>query len=165
MRTSPSSIWRALSALGAWGVALIVLFEEWGWVPLARLMSQLARLPLVAWLERRVVALSPAVAFGVLFVPMLLLLPFKLGALWLIAGGRMASGVLLFVGAKIAGTGVFARLFMLTQPQLMRLAWFSFLYLRWVAWKDAMMGRVRATLPWRIMRALLRRVRRMTHRA
>ena len=35
-------------------VALVILFEEWGWEPLQRLMARLARLPLLAWLERRV---------------------------------------------------------------------------------------------------------------
>ena len=92
--------------LAAWGMALLIVFEEWGWVPLARLMGVLARLPFIAWLERRIVALPPRVALGVLFVPMLLLLPFKIGALWLIAGGRLAVGMLVFFGAKIVGTGI-----------------------------------------------------------
>src|ERR1700756_5237737 len=55
--------------------ALVIVFEEWGWVPLARLAAQLARLPGVAWVERRIAALPPRCALGVLFVPMLLLLP------------------------------------------------------------------------------------------
>jgi hypothetical protein len=164
MQTSTSSIWRALTMLAAWGMALLIVFEEWGWVPLARLMGVLARLPFIAWLERRIVALPPRVALGVLFVPMLLLLPFKIGALWLIAAGRLGIGMLVFFGAKIVGTGIVARLFLLTQPQLMRLAWFARWYLRWLAWKDAVMARVRSTLPWRVMRAVVRRWRRAVRR-
>jgi hypothetical protein len=161
--TFPPLSWFAAAGRGA--IALVILFEEWGWAPLARLMGGLARWPGVAWVERRIAALPPRAAIGVLFVPMLMLLPFKLGALWLIAGGRMAVGVAVFLGAKILGTGLVARLFLLTQPQLMRLAWFARAYRRWLAWKDASLARVRATLPWRLARAMVRRLRRRLRRA
>ncbi|MDP2368087.1 hypothetical protein [Rhodoferax sp.] len=38
-------------------LAVVLLFEEWGWAPLAALFARLARLPLWAWLERKVAAL------------------------------------------------------------------------------------------------------------
>lgn len=164
MNRPTSAPLRLLASVATWLFALLVVFEEWGWVPLARLVGVVARLPGIAWVERRIAALPPRAAFGVLFVPMLLLLPFKIGALWLMAGGRMAVGVAVFLGAKLAGTGIVARLFMLTQPQLMRMAWFSRLYLRWLAWKDGMIARLRATPPWRLARAMLRRLRRGARR-
>jgi hypothetical protein len=49
---------------------------------------------------------------------------------------------------------VVARLFTLTQPALMRLAWFARLHGRWVPWKEALLARVRASAPWRLARAL-----------
>ncbi len=164
MNRPTSAPLRFLASAATWAFALVLLFEEWGWAPLARLMGVVAKLPGVAWVERQIAALPPRLALGVLFVPMLVLLPFKIGALWLMAGGRMASGVALFLGAKILGTGIVARLFMLTQPQLMRLAWFARVYLRWLAWKNMLMAHVRATLPWRLMRATLRRWRRSARR-
>lgn len=146
-------------ALGTWLLGLLILFEEWGWRPLVRMLGLLARLPAIARLERGIAALPPAVALGVLFVPALLLLPAKVGALWLIARGRVATGVATLVVAKLLGTAVVARLFLLTKPQLMRLAWFARWYGRWSAWKVRAIARVRGSLPWRLARALARRLR------
>ena len=50
-----------------------------------------------------------------------------------------------------------ARLFTLTQPALMRLAWFAALYGRWTRWKDRLLARVRASKPWRVARVLKKR--------
>jgi len=47
----------ALKTVATWLLALLVLFEEWGWEPLARLLGQLAKLPLIGWLEQRVARL------------------------------------------------------------------------------------------------------------
>ena len=66
---------RPLRSLFQWLLALIVLFEEWGWEPLARLMAQLAQLPLIGWLERRIARLPPALALGVFLAPGLMLQP------------------------------------------------------------------------------------------
>ncbi|MEX8519652.1 MAG: hypothetical protein AB3X44_14170 [Leptothrix sp. (in: b-proteobacteria)] len=149
-----------------WLLALFLLFEEWGWEPLARLLGQLARLPIIGWLERRIAALPPYGALAVFFLPALLLLPVKLLALWLISQGRTLLGVTVIVAAKLIGTAIVARLFMLTQGQLMQLAWFARLYSRWINWKEALLARVRASRPWRIARWLKLRARRLwRHRA
>jgi hypothetical protein len=147
-----------------WLLALALLFEEWGWEPLARLLGQLARLPIIGWLERRIAALPPYGALAVFFLPALLLLPVKLLALWLISQGRTLLGVTVIVAAKLLGTAIVARLFMLTQGQLMQLAWFARLYARWTDWKAALLARVRASRPWRIARLLKLRVRRLWRR-
>jgi hypothetical protein len=147
-----------------WLLALALLFEEWGWEPLARLLGQLARLPIIGWLERRIAALPPYGALAVFFLPALLLLPVKLLALWLISQGRTLLGVTVIVAAKLLGTAIVARLFMLTQSQLMQLAWFARLYARWTDWKAALLARVRASRPWRIARLLKLRVRRLWRR-
>jgi hypothetical protein len=159
MKPVAARLWRLLKGLVAWMLGLVIVFEEWGWAPLARLLGVLARLRFVAWLERRIAALPPAPALLVFVVPVLLLLPVKVGALWLIARGRALLGLAVVVVAKVVGTALVARLFMLTRPQLMRLTWFARLYGRWVAWKAGLMARVRASLPWRVARSLRRRWR------
>ena len=58
-------------------VALLLLFEEWGWEPLAALLARLGKLPAVAWLERRIASLPPYGALVTFFVPALMLLPVK----------------------------------------------------------------------------------------
>ena len=129
-------------------VVLVLLFEEWGWAPLAALFARLARLPLWAWLERKIVGLPPYAAMLVFGVPMLALLPVKLLALYLFGHGQTKLGLTLLVGAKLLGTAVMARLFQLTQPALMRLAWFAHLYPRWNAWKDGWSDQVHRSAPW-----------------
>jgi hypothetical protein len=140
---------RALKALFHWTVALLILFEEWGWEPLANALARLGRLPVFRWIERGIRALPPYAALLVFFTPSLLLIPVKLFALWLIGKGQAFLGVAVIIAAKIAGTAVVARLFMLTKPALMQLEWFANLYLRWTTWKDALIARVRASPAWR----------------
>jgi hypothetical protein len=144
-------------------LALVLIFEEWGWEPLSRLMARLARLPLWARMEALIVRLPPYAALAVFFVPMLLLLPVKLLALYWISRGHAVLGILVVLSAKMLGTAAVARLFALTQPALMRLAWFANVYGRWKQWKDALIARVKDTAVWRAsaasMHALRARVR------
>jgi hypothetical protein len=151
---------RFLKGLLSGLLALLILFEEWGWEPLQRALARLARLPLIGAIERRVAALPPYAALAVFALPSLLLLPVKLLALWLIGQGQAMLGALTIVVAKIVGTAIVARLFVLTRPALMQLAWFEALYTRWTTWKDALLARVRASWVWRAGRVLKRAVRR-----
>ena len=149
-----------LKGLASWLLALVVLFEEWGWEPLQRALGVLAKLPLIGALERWVGRLPPAAAMAVFVLPSLLLLPVKLLALWLIGNGHALLGAATVIGAKLVGTALVARLFTLTRPALMQLAWFAAVYTRWTAWKDAAMARVRASWPWRAGRVLKRAAQR-----
>ncbi|MGH9577857.1 MAG: hypothetical protein ACRD3R_10515, partial [Terriglobales bacterium] len=100
---------RVLKALFSWALALLILFEEWGWVPLANALAVLGRLPVLRWIERRIQALPPYAALLVFFAPTIALLPVKLFALWLIGEGRSILGLAVIVIAKIVGTAVVAR--------------------------------------------------------
>ena len=140
-------------------LALVILFEEWGWEPLQRLMARIARLPPLRQIEALIARAPPYVALVVFFVPTLALLPVKIGALWLVAHGQKLLGVLVIAAAKVVGTALMARLFTLTQPALMRLPWFAALYGRWSAWKEALLAWVRSSAVWRTMRAWRRQWR------
>ena len=157
---SPTRLaWAALKSLGRGLLALLILFEEWGWSPLARALGRLTRWPPFARLERRIAALAPRTALAVLCAPALLLLPLKIGALCLLALGRVALGLLMLVLGKLLGTAIVARLFMLTQPQLMRMRWFERGYRRWTAWRDRVVAGLRASAAWGAARALAARLR------
>ena len=143
-----------------WALAGVLLFEEWGWVPLQRALAWVGSWPGFRWLEGRVRALPPYPALALFLLPGVALLPVKLGALWLLGHGQAALGLSLIVATKLLGTAVVARLFTLTQPALMRLAWFSRLHGRWVAWKNELLGWARASALWRGARALKASVRR-----
>jgi hypothetical protein len=139
-------------------IALLFLFEEWGWEPLKRAMAWLMRWGPLAWVERAITRLPPYAALVVFFLPALLLLPIKLAALWLIGQGQKVLGLVVIVIAKLAGTALVARLFQLTQPALMTLPWFARLYARWTAWKLSLLARVRESWAWRVGRVVKRRM-------
>ena len=142
-------------------LALVIVFEEWGWRPLAAALAQLARLKPIAWLEAQVQRLPPYGALVVFGAPSVLLLPLKLVALYLIASGREVEATLLFIGAKVVGTAIVARLFQLTEAQLLRIPWFAWAYGVLMPWKNALTAWVRASAPWRYGRVVKERVRRL----
>jgi hypothetical protein len=145
---------KLLRALAAALLVPLLLFEEWGWEPLAAMAARLARLPLWGRAEAALRALPPWGALLAFFVPVLMLLPLKLFALFLLARGHSLSALLLIVGAKLVGTAFVARLFQLVEPALMRIPLFARWYPRWKHWKDGILAVVRRSAPWRIARRL-----------
>jgi hypothetical protein len=146
-------------------IALFLLFEEWGWEPLAALIQRLSRLPIWAWCERKITQLPPWGALLVLMVPAVALFPIKLLALFLIHHGQFALGFTVLVAAKLVGTAFVARLFQLTLPALMQFAWFARWYPRWKAWKDRLMDYIRASAVWQLGKRIKARVKVGLHSA
>ncbi len=149
---------RAAEAL----LAVVIVFEEWGWQPLAAALARLARFAPVRALEAAIVRLPPYGALVVFAVPSVLILPLKLLALWLIASGHALAAAGLFIAAKVVGTAIVARLYQLTEPRLMQLEWFRRAH-DWVMPRlHALSERVRASGVWRqgrlVKRALQRRL-------
>lgn len=163
-----TALWRVVRGplVGVLNVlaALVVLFEEWGWRPLADLLGLLARLRVVARLELWIAGLPPYAALLVFALPTTILLPVKLVGLWLLAQGQalLAGGVLVL--AKIASTALVARIFMLTKPALMRIGWFASAYNRFMPWKEALFARIRASWAWRYGRMVKTAIRQDTRK-
>lgn len=135
-------------------LAVFLLFEEWGWDPLAAGFAALGRLPWWAQVERRIARLPPWAALLVFSLPVFALLPVKLLALYLLGQGQALLGIGLVLVAKFAGTALAARLFQLTQPALMQLKWFKRAYVPWKTWKDQMLLQIRSSWLWRQARRL-----------
>lgn len=155
---------RTIKNLFSIPLALLILFEEWGWEPLQALLARCARWRLWAWMESRIRSLPPYAALATFALPSLLLLPVKLLALWALSHGHAVLGAGVIIGTKLLGTAVVARLFSLTQPALMQLAWFAKTYRRWAVWKTNLLTQVRATWAWRVGRVLKRNLRRVFKR-
>jgi len=151
------SVLRALARLMAWPLALLILFEEWGWDPLQRALLRLATALGLEWIESRIRTLPSYPALALFLLPSLLLVPVKLLALWLLGSGQVLLGGSVIVAAKLVGTAIVARLFTLTRPALMQLAWFARAYTAWARWKDELLAQVRQSWPWRWSRAMKRR--------
>ena len=143
-----------LKALLLAPVVLILLFEEWGWDPLARAFGKLGRLPFWGKAEEWIGRLPPWAALLAFVVPAVALVPIKLLALYLLGQGHVVTGVTLVIAAKISGTALAARLFQLTQPALMKLRWFARIYVPWKTWKDRVTGQVRNSKIWLQLKAV-----------
>lgn len=144
-----------------WLLALVIVFEEWGWEPLQRVLARMGSWPGFRWIESAVRSAPPWLALLLFCVPGLVLLPVKLLALWLMGQGHALAGLAVIVTAKLVGTAIVARLFSLTQPALMRLGWFARWHGRWMQWKARLLAQLRASAPWRVARVLRRQVRRL----
>ena len=152
-------VWRVLRAL-LLALAIVWIFvEEWGWHPLAAWLGRFARWSPWARLEARIARVPPRLALLLFLVPVVLLAPVKLLALWLIQAGRPVLGVGVIVAAKLLGTAIGGRLFLLTEPQLMRLRQFARLVRWWRRVRRRVKAAVEASPGWRALRSALSRWR------
>ena len=150
---------RALRAALLGLVVLVVFIEEWGWGPLSALVARLARWPAIAVVESHIRRAAPRVALALFLLPALLLIPVKLLAIYLIRDGRMTLGIVMIVAAKLVGTALVGRLFVLVEKQLMEFVWFARCVGWWRVIRDRIMAAVRASYFWRNGRALRSRWR------
>lgn len=129
-------------------LAILLWLEEWLWEPLGELMRRIGRLPLIRQLEGLIAHAPPWLALACFAIPLLSLLPFKIAGLWLFGRGHVLSGLGMFFSAKVVGTALGARIFALTRPALMRLAWFARLWAWFVALRERVYARVMANPVW-----------------
>ena len=152
-------LWRLVRGLMLGLAAMVLFLEEWGWRPLTAWAARLAKWPPIARLEARIVGMQSRWALVLFLVPAVLLFPVKLLARWLIHAGSTALGLSVIVAAKVLGTALVGRLFILTEPQLMQIAWFA----RAMGWWRATKARVKAAIAesawWRNVRVVVRRWR------
>ncbi len=104
---------------------LYVVIEEtiWGWAK--AIGGLVARIPLFAAIERLILRLEPHLVLALFAIPIVMLLPVKLAAVWLIGSGRPLSGLVVLLGAKTIGTAFSARLYVVAEPKLMTIALFA----------------------------------------
>jgi hypothetical protein len=136
---------RLLAAPFVFIAAIVVLFEEWLWDDLQRIAAAIGNLPLLRQIESLIAGLPPYAALAMFGAPSLLLIPVKLAALYFIAHGQPALGLMTAIGAKIAGTALVARIYVLTQPSLLRINWFAFLQSRFLAFKTRVHDAIKST--------------------
>ncbi len=139
--------------------AMVLFIEEWGWRPLAACVGRLARWPPLARLEAALQRVPPRWALVLFIVPAVMLFPVKLMALWLIHQGRAVLGLTVIVLAKVVGTALVGRLFVLTEPQLMQFRWFANAMGWWLATKQRVRLHVTSSAAWRTLQGMKRRLR------
>lgn len=121
-------------------LALVFLFEAWLWQHLRPLAAWVV--DLIAWdrLKARLAAaierLPPYPTLLIFVIPPIILLPFKLLGLWMLAHGSWLGAMIVLVLAKLVGTGVAAFIFDVTRPKLLQLPWFRSLYGHILVWLE-----------------------------
>jgi hypothetical protein len=121
-------------------VAIVFLIEAWLWRHLEPVVEWIVdRLPfrrIKAALRAGLEWLPAPAALVVFVVPVVLLFPLKLLALWLLAQKYWIAASAVFGFAKLAGMGVTAFIFETTKPKLLQMRWFRWLYERVLVWLD-----------------------------
>lgn len=131
-------------------LAVVFLIESWIWDHVRDSLRALGRWLGVErfdpWLRSFVARLSPPMTLVLFGVPGVLIFPFKLIALGLIAGGYVFSGVVAIFVAKSLALGVTAVLFDICREKLMQMPWFCRFYslvLAAGAWSDELVSPLR----------------------
>jgi len=150
---------RLLAAPFVFITAIIVLLEDWLWDDLQRIAAAIGHLPLFRQVESLIAGLPPYGALAMFGAPSLLLIPVKLAALYFIAHGQPALGLMTAIGAKIAGTALVARIYTLTHPNLLRIGWFAWLHERFVAFKTRIYDAIKSTSVYKAAHRLRLRMR------
>ncbi len=127
---------------------VVLLVEEALW-RLSAVLAFIGKLPVLRAIEAAVRGVSPYSALALFGLPAVCLAPVKLLALYWLAGGHPVLGIGTILTAKIAGTALVARLFQLTQPQLLSIGWFCWIYDRvlrlraaaYAQWTNSVPGR------------------------
>jgi hypothetical protein len=133
--------------------AAYVLFEDTilHWATLG--MREISRLPAIAWLERQIARLPPYPALLLFLLPIALLFPVKLLALWAIARGHVIFGAIIVLAAKTISTTLEAALYRILRPSLGRLDWFVAAETWLFAWRDRLYAYVRGLPAWQRLTA------------
>ncbi len=150
--------WHGLRTVLLFLAGAVLLVEEWGWQPLSRWLARCGRWPPFARLEARIRTLSPHAALAFFLVPVLTLFPVKLLAVWLIHQGSAVLGVTVIVLAKLVGTALAGRLFVLTEPQLRHFAWFNTSLNWWQGTKARLRMVLEKSSIWRAARRLRKEI-------
>jgi hypothetical protein len=139
-------------------IIIIVLLDDFfrSWVvPFARWIGSLSPF---RWLERLIENWHPYAILTLFLIPMAILEPLKLFALYVMTM-HFKTGVLLFVVAKILGIIIAERIFAVGKDKLMTIGWFKSLYDLWVRVKERVYAYLRSTPVYPLAQEIIVRVK------
>jgi hypothetical protein len=131
--TAKSLVLRPLMLL----LAVAFLIEAWVWQGCVALGRQIVAIIPWAKLKARIaafIAVMPApVALVIFLIPLVIVEPFKIISIWLVAVGHPIFGVLGWIAMQFAGVGLVAVAFDLTREKLLSMPWFVWVYEKFLA--------------------------------
>lgn len=156
MTSSKNWIRRSLQAPLILLASLLIWLQETLWAILKWLTSKIALVPLVRWIEGQIQRLPPYATVVVFFLPLTILLPFKLVAVYWLSRGYWLRSLLVIIAAKVLGTAIEARMFVICKPQLMTIGWFRRLHDFVLLIRDRVHAALNELAIYQIIRAKLR---------
>jgi hypothetical protein len=156
----PASLVRRILTLPLAALAtIVVLFDDLVRSAVKPAVAWLASLEPVRRVEAAVARLPPYPTLALFLIPMAVIWPIKLYALYLIGLGHVTYGALAFVAAKVVGIGLAERLFALSRDKLLSIGWFARGYFFVIAVRDRVHLYLKGTRWWPALVAFLARVR------
>ncbi len=122
--------------------SLVIWIEETLWDGLKWLTAKIALFKWVQRVEALIRRLPPYATIIVFLLPLTILLPFKLLAIYWMSQGHWFASLAVIIAAKVIGTAIEARMFVICKPQLMSIDWFRRLH----DWLIQISDRVHAAL-------------------
>jgi hypothetical protein len=142
--------------------ACLILFEDFVWNRITVLVGIISGWQVMARIERWVLARGRYATLALFAVPITALVPIKLIAVYLIVSGQVTMGIAVIVVAKLIGTAISARLFVIAKPQLMTFETFVLVHdrvLRFKAWAHQVVAELGVREALARLRASLRAAR------
>lgn len=109
----------------------------------------LAKLALIRRVEAGIAGLPPHGILLLFLIPLAIIEPFKIYALYLIGQGRFLAAVMTFVLAKVVGLGLAERLFAIGRDKLLSIRWFAWCHARILTIRDHVHGWLERRRIWR----------------
>jgi hypothetical protein len=109
-------------------LAILVIFEEWLWDVLTVVGQWFSRILHLEKFDAWLVSASPNKALLAFLIPLIIVTPFNLFAVFLLTHGAIVQGILLEIGVKLFGTLLIARIFQLVKMALLTFDWFAKIY-------------------------------------
>jgi len=126
-------------------------------IPAVRVLAGLA---LMRRVEARIAGLPPHGILLLFVIPLAIIEPFKIYALYLIGQGRFVAAAMTFVVAKVVGLGLAERLFAIGRDKLLSIPWFAWCHGTILAIRDRVHGWLEQQRIWRQAVEAARAVRR-----
>ena len=144
--------------------SLLMWIEDTLWHWLKKLTGWISLIPLVHKFEVVIAGLPPYAMMAVFLMPMTLLFPIKVLAVYWMTRGYWMASLTAIATAKIVGTAIVARMYVVCHDKLMTIVWFHRLHDWLIATRDQLFGYVRALPIYRLIRTRLLSLKLATRR-
>lgn len=140
-------------------IAFWMLFEEWIWDNIVKIVERSRLLKIIKRLESFIVRQNQYLLLSSFILPFLIMIPAKLYGLYLITNGRVIKGITIFILAKVTITGLLSWLFIITKEKLLEIKTFARFYFWFNDKKEWLFSELRKLLIWQMAKEIVSQVK------